>query len=232
MEGCIEMKCGHCGTSNPDTAKFCRKCGKPFVADLPKSENIPQQSTPVPIVVHTDTVCPFCGSENCQPMMRNVTKVRNSGYSASSGCCGLCLLGPFGLLCGLCGTGSKVDIKNETIWICQKCGKQHLSQKDALEKAQIFAANGMMGILLIALLLSGWFHAGSIGWLLPLAWTLSPVVAWIGIAAELSEELGYPFKEALPSDFSITKYLIIAEVITVAVLLFGGPVLSNILEGL
>ena len=226
------MKCGYCGTSNPDTAKFCRKCGKPFVPDFPKSENIPQQSNPVPITVHTDTVCPFCGSENCQPMMRNVTKVKSSGYSASSGCCGLCLLGPFGLLCGLCGTGTKVNIKSETVWICQKCGKQHLSQKDALEQAQLFVANGIMGVLLIALLLSGWFHAGSIGWLFPLVWTLSPVVVWIGIDAELSDELGYPLKEALPPDLSITGYLVIAEIITIAVLQFGGPVVTNILEGL
>jgi len=164
--------------------------------------------------------------------MRSVTKIKNSGYSASSGCCGLCLLGPFGLLCGLCGTGSKVDIRNETVWICQKCGKQHLSQKDALEKAQVYAANGMMCILLIALLLSGWFHAGSISWLLPLVWTLSPVVVWIGIEAELSNELGYPFKEALPPDMAITKYLVIAEIVTIAVLLFGGPVVTDFLEGL
>ena len=89
-----------------------------------------------------------------------------------------------------------------------------------------------MGVLLIALLLSGWFHAGSIGWLFPLVWTLSPVVVWIGIDAELSDELGYPLKEALPPDLSITGYLVIAEIITIAVLLFGGPVVTNILEGL
>lgn len=226
------MKCGRCGASNPDTAKFCRKCGKPLTDVFPKPGEAPKQNTPVPITRHTDTVCPFCGSENCQPLMRNVTKVKSSGYSASSSCCGLCLLGPFGLLCGLCGTGAKVNIKSETVWICQKCGKQHLSQKDALEKAQIFAANGIMGILLIALLLSGWFHVGSTGWLLPLAWVLSPVVVCIAIDAELSDELGYPLKEALPPDLSITKYLVIAEIVTIAVLLFGGPILTNILEGL
>lgn len=226
------MKCGYCGASNPDTAKFCRKCGKTLVTDWIEPKEAPKQSIPVVVTVHKDTVCPFCGSENCQPVMRNVTKIRGSGYSASSACCGLCLLGPFGLLCGLCGTGTKVDIQNETVWICQKCGKQHLSQKDALEKAQVLAANGMMGILLIALLLSGWLSVGSIGWLFPLAWTLTPVIAWFGIDAELSEELGYPFKEVLPPDSSVAIYLIIAEIITIVVLLFGGPVLTNILEGL
>ncbi len=231
------MKCRHCGASNPDTAKFCRGCGKPLDKPAePINNGSPgpsvKEQSPLPEAPGSDTICPYCGSQNCQPMMRSVTKIKNSGYSASSGCCGLCLLGPFGLLCGLCGTGSKVDIKNETVWICQKCGKQHLSQKDALEKAQVYAANGMMGVLLIALLLSGWFHAGSIGWLLPLVWTISPVVVWLGIDAELSDELGYPFKEALPPDLSVTKYLVFAEIVTIVVLLFGGPVVTDFLEGL
>ncbi len=235
------MVCKHCGVANPDGAKFCHKCGSslmdtkepPKTEEPPKVEEAPsQQGDLAPATAHTDPVCPFCGSENCQPMMRNITKIKNSGYSATSGCCGLCLLGPFGLLCGLCGTGSKIDIKNETVWTCQKCGKQHLSQTDTLEKAKVSALSGMMTVLLVALLLSAGFHSGSVHWILPLAWAVSPIVGWALVEIKLDEELGYSFEEILPLGVSVLKYLGIAEVFVIVTLLFGGPILLNFLAEL
>lgn len=235
------MICKHCGATNPDGAKFCHKCGSPLMdtkeppktEEPPKAEEAPSpQGDLEPVTVHTDPVCPFCGSENCQPMMRNITKIKNSGYSATSGCCGLCLMGPFGLLCGLCGTGSKVDIKNETVWVCQKCGKQHISQADAQEKAKVSALSGMMSILLVALLLSAGFYGGSVSWLFLLAWAFGPLVGWALVEVGLDEELGYSFGEIVPSDTPIVKYFVIAEAVTIAVLLLGGPILLNFLAEL
>ena len=235
------MVCKHCGAENPDRAKFCHKCGSPLMdakkppktEEPPKAEEAPPPQRDLePVTVHTDPVCPFCGSENCQPMMRNITKIKNSGYSATSGCCGLCLMGPFGLLCGLCGTGSKVDIKNETVWVCQKCGKQHISQADALEKAKVSALSGMMSILLVALLLSAGSYGGSVSWLFLLAWAFSPLVGWALVEVGLDEELGYSFREIVPPDTSIVKYFVIAEAVTIAVLLLSGPILLNFLAGL
>lgn len=141
-------------------------------------------------------------------------------------------MGPFGLLCGLCGTGSKVDTQNETIWICQSCGKEHLSQKSALDRAQIRAGSYAMSVLLIALLISGWYHNGGLIWLIPFVWAFSPLFAWGMIDVELSEELGYPFKEILPPDMPLIMYLVIAEAATIIVLLFGGPFVTNLLSGL
>lgn len=222
------MKCQHCGAENPDTARFCRECGKTIEQEQPDTK----ASNSVPTAIHRDTVCPHCGGENCQPMMRNVTKIKNSGYSWTSGCCGMLLMGPFGLLCGLCSTGSKVDTKNETVWVCQTCGKEHLSQKSALDRAQIRAASYVMPILLIALLLSGWYHNGNLPWPIPLTWAFSPLFAWGIIDDEVSKELGYPFKEMLPPDLSVGKYLVIAEAATILVLLFGGPIVTSILSEL
>ena len=47
------------------------------------------------------------------------------------------LLGPFGLLCGLCGKGSKVESKSELWWVCKKCGKAHIALADALKSGKL-----------------------------------------------------------------------------------------------
>lgn len=233
------MRCQHCGAENPDTAKFCRKCGKALIEELPTTplKQQPPSAPPptpqsMPAPTHQDAVCPYCGKKDCQPMMRNITHIKTSGYSWSSGCCGMLFMGPFGLLCGLCGTGSKVDTQNETVWICQSCGKEHLSQKSALDKAQTTVISYAMTILLIALVLSAWYSNGGLTWLIPLVWAFSPLVAWNMIDDELSKELGYPFKEILPPDISVTGYLLIAEAATILVLLFGGSLVLGFLSGL
>jgi len=59
--------------------------------------------------------CPHCGGD-VVPIM---TTTQGKSYSAGSGCLGYLLLGPFGLLCGLCGTKGATQ---KTEWICQKCG--------------------------------------------------------------------------------------------------------------
>jgi ribosomal protein L40E len=45
----MEMPCPHCGTSNPQSGKFCQKCGKELIV----------QSTPV-----SSKKCANCGTEN------------------------------------------------------------------------------------------------------------------------------------------------------------------------
>jgi len=58
--------------------------------------------------------CPKCGSEHIQ----YATKTSGGGFSAGNSCCGYILLGPLGLLCGACGSGTRTD----EFWICQDCG--------------------------------------------------------------------------------------------------------------
>ena len=60
--------------------------------------------------------CPKCSSENVQIHY----EVEKQGFSGGKGCCGWILLGPIGLLCGLCGKGK---IKSEEkYWVCNNCG--------------------------------------------------------------------------------------------------------------
>lgn len=60
--------------------------------------------------------CPQCGSENIQ----YATRSYGGGASLSKSCCGYILLGPLGLLCGMCNTG----VETEEFWICKNCGYQ------------------------------------------------------------------------------------------------------------
>ena len=60
--------------------------------------------------------CAKCGSENIQ----FATRTSGSPFSASDSCCGFLLLGPLGILCGLCGS----DVSTEEFWVCRDCGKK------------------------------------------------------------------------------------------------------------
>lgn len=59
-------------------------------------------------------ICPKCGSENVQFS----TNTSGGGFGAGKGCCGYMILGPIGLLCGACGSGTTT----EEFWICHNCG--------------------------------------------------------------------------------------------------------------
>lgn len=79
--------------------------------------------------------CPKCGSENVQ----YATKTSGGGFSAGDSCLGYLLLGPLGLLCGACGSGTTT----EEFWVCRDCGnrfsvregkKQVQKEKNAAER--------------------------------------------------------------------------------------------------
>lgn len=159
--------CQNCGTQNPIDAQYCRQCGQ----SLGKSEDSDSIMKDVASIAseaaslgalfvkeageafsevieaqaesRNDTICPFCGGENCQTMLKSTMDTTYKNYKWGSGCCGMLLLGPFGLLCGLCGTGVKTKTQNELWWTCLKCGKQHLALADALKKWDM-----MMGMVI------------------------------------------------------------------------------------
>lgn len=60
--------------------------------------------------------CPKCGSEKIQ----FGSSTSGGGFSFSNSCCGYIMLGPLGLLCGACGSGTTT----EEFWICQDCGNK------------------------------------------------------------------------------------------------------------
>lgn len=64
--------------------------------------------------------CPKCKSENCQYIAMSETN--STGFNSGNACCGLILMGPMGLLCGLCGNETKTTTKE--YWICQNCGNK------------------------------------------------------------------------------------------------------------
>lgn len=85
--------------------------------------------------------CPKCGSERIQ----FGTNTSGGGFSFSDACCGSIILGPLGVLCGACGSGTET----EEFWICQDCGhkfstatgqyhqeKEAEAEKDAQKKEQ------------------------------------------------------------------------------------------------
>ena len=83
--------------------------------------------------------CPNCNSERIQ----FGTNTKSSGFSDGNACCGFLLMGPLGLLCGLCGS----DTSTEEFWICQDCGNkfsnkegQVAHEKELSEKEQYSAS--------------------------------------------------------------------------------------------
>ena len=218
--------CNNCGATNPDGACFCHNCGN----------NLSQEYKPDK--ERNDSVCPFCQTSNCQPILKSTTEVKHSGYHWDSGCCGMFLLGPFGLLCGLCGTGSESKTTHESWWSCTQCGKEHIALPDALKKWELqtsasLAASFVIGIVTLIL-----------KWLFE--WSTLSSVFLIAVAVcilhgantetktHISEQLGEPLnsyltKEQLDGE---KKMPWIALGIALAVFFFAGPVLSTILKSL
>ena len=61
--------------------------------------------------------CPKCGSHHVHAIHDTHTR----GYGILEGLCGWWLLGPIGLLCGLCRAG---DSHTHTEFICGNCGNR------------------------------------------------------------------------------------------------------------
>ncbi len=116
--------------------------------------------------------------------------------------------------------------------MCKNCGREHIAQKDALEKVEVMVASYAMTILLIGVFISAGVNLSGWPWILMIVWAFSPLVAWGMIDNELSAQLGYSLTEILPPNISVRVYLIVAEVIMVIVLLFGGPFVDGFLAGL
>lgn len=72
--------------------------------------------------------CPKCGSEHVQ----FVTSTETTGISGLDSCCGFLLMGPIGLLCGLCGSGYSTTSE---YWVCHECGAK-FQARDVQEAQQ------------------------------------------------------------------------------------------------
>lgn len=146
-----------------------------------------------------DVICPFCGAEDCQPMQKSTTEIKQKNYGWGSGCCGMLLLGPFGLLCGLCGAGSKTKVTSELWWTCTKCGKQHLALDDALKKWDAMIDALLVDSVMLAIVgaIVRYLDIGILTALVVIGSFAFPLVMIYGAYQELSEELGAPIDNYL-----------------------------------
>lgn len=260
-----EHCCPSCGAKNSAAANFCKDCGK----ELPKSDSpnscqtddatssmIPQEKNDhtseskqrEPNAARNDTICPYCKESDCTPMQKSTTEVNTKTYKWGSGCCGMFLLGPFGLLCGMCGTGSKVKTDNELWWTCLKCGREHLAFADAIKKWETIVSRlpiagiswGIEGVIAKALfksLMIWWWGEGLITSILTF---LFPIFFIVCIAKlmneatatkEISEQFGEPIEQYLTKEQKDTelKIQLITLGITLFICYFGVPILDALL---
>lgn len=129
--------CHRCGIELDKKADYCHKCGAKirYREHEPRPSNLEtfekrNQSTSAGIQPHKKLECPNCHSSNLIPVSETKTDVSGGGYRAGKGCCGWILLGPLGLLCGLCGTDVKSQSKTITSWVCKDCGNKFRSPRD------------------------------------------------------------------------------------------------------
>lgn len=245
--------CQRCGKENKPDSKFCQYCGQTLSTDFPENSTATPTASAcdsessddvAPAVVQflkglnsddresvrNDTVCPFCGEPGCQFTQRNTASVTSKHYHWIKACCGMLLLGPFGLLCGLCGTGSNTDLKSELWWVCHKCGKQHISVSEAIKKWEVVCDRMWSATLTASLLfiIAKWYlEWGLIAFLVALFPTL-----WLYESHnEISEDLGDPLIRFLPSEQKKSSFgsLILCTILVVAVGQFGFPALMLVL---
>lgn len=80
--------------------------------------------------------CPKCGSENLQTVVKTNVQTQGKNYSASQGCCGALMLGPFGLLCGTCGQGQQTTTTNTSMFACNDCGHEFKKREDLVKAVE------------------------------------------------------------------------------------------------
>lgn len=147
------MFCHKCGRELPAGSQFCPECGskvtEPTQSTPPPAPSKYASQEPQSAVKSTDKstptkfedgVCPNCGSHDCEIQVQQNVTGSGSNYNAGMGCLGFLLTGPFGLLCGLCGTGSKTSTTHKSMWVCKKCGHQFLPRKDLITNLSAGAA--------------------------------------------------------------------------------------------
>lgn len=225
------MYCRFCGAENPDGSFFCKKCGKQIeteVTDIQSAQTvqpIPQASTSTqekPVIS-----CPYChaSSDNCHPIVKTDVKASGGGYSFWNGCCGLILLGPAGLLCGACGSSVKTKVRNETWWVCQKCGKEFMSKNSAIEQASLSMRMAALYSLIAAMVAGYSFGDSELSsfWVVAIA---GLVIAglWGSIPMAMTENSGLPIDQLLTPEekFSFrTKFILFCAASVLGGLLFG-----------
>lgn len=226
------MYCRFCGAENPDEAVFCKKCGKKLTAaELENAQSVSASSpTPqaVPPVQQNFAIsCPYChaGGESCHPIVKTDVQTSGGGYGFWNGCCGLILLGPVGLLCGACGSSVKTKVRNETWWVCQKCGKEFISKQSAIERANLSMQTAALYSLIAALIVGYSVCDSEISslWIVAIA-ALVIIGLWASIPMSMAESAGLSVEQLLtPEERAAfrTKFILLCTASILGGLLLG-----------
>ena len=170
---------------------------------------------------------PYChaGGENCHPVVKTDIKTSGDGYGFWNGCCGFILLGPVGLLCGACGSSVKTKVRNETWWVCQKCGKEFISKQSAIERANLSMRTAAIYSLLGSSAVSYSFGDSEVNsfWVVAIA-VLVIAGLWGSIPMTMTESSGLPIDQLLtPEEESSfrTRFTLLCVVSILGGLLLG-----------
>lgn len=152
------MYCRYCGKELSEDSKFCPFCGKSCANPVDTKKQEENFSHPS----KSEITCPHCGSHNTQPIVHTSTQTHTGGYSCLGGACGGILLGPVGLLLGLCGRSTTTQTASQTRWVCRDCGAEFCSKQDEEKRLRfLLSSTFIMIIVSYALTVLGFLIAGS-----------------------------------------------------------------------
>lgn len=195
------MKCPYCGSENRDDAVSCEICEMPL-KQAPTRRPVARQNIARPTYEEPASfgACPQCGAplNDCTPVSKTSVKSSGGGYGLFSGCCGLVLLGPLGLLCGL--KKQNITSSNQTWWVCRRCGKEFVEKETAKEIANSAITSAAIRTFIIAVIWAFLFATIYYDpWIRNIA-LLAIAGIWIVMPTGIREATGYTLKELLTAE--------------------------------
>lgn len=221
------MYCRFCGTKNSDEHPYCKTCGKPLA--LPATQepipvhdsSIQPPTQPPPIPSPSAISCPYChaDAQDCHPISKTNVET-SSGYSLWNGCCGMLLLGPAGLLCGLCGQ-NKTSVKSATWWVCKQCGREFMTIPSAVQLAETSMGSAAAYSFVVGGAMGFFSNTDCSFWIFAIL-ALIAVGIWCTIPMTMTEQTGHTLEDLWEDSTcrDLFGQLAIMAVITVLVGLF------------
>lgn len=228
------MYCRYCGKELTEGSKFCPFCGKACTdpADTTKQEgNFSDFSK-------SGITCPHCGSHNTEPLVHTSTQTHTGGYSCLGGACGGILLGPVGLLLGLCGRSTTTQTASQTRWVCRDCGTEFCNKQDEEKRLRFLLSSAFIMIIVtytltfLGFLISG-SSISSTCFTLALAFFMFSLITWTSYkkgSCYRMDDLFAPQEAAtLKRKYTASKFMFIGWIPFILVLAFVINQLNNIL---
>ena len=158
--------CKRCGEALTEDRNHCGACGSAVAIVTPdmtlhlEKYSGSKTSSVVSKPLNSAIVyCPKCKSQKLQTVIESKTEGKGGGYGTGKGCLGWLLLGPLGLLCGICGSETKIMTTNKTLFMCMDCGNKFREANELAEEKSKTSVKSFIGgpvaiVLAIVFLLS------------------------------------------------------------------------------